>query len=308
MIKLAIADQYAGYENTLIVDLIRSVAAQRVTLTTPNQCDLLIVGPHRRSASRMDRAKARLESALNCPFLTKRKFRPVILFQTWENVRHDHIAADYCISCDLNVDSRKHLRLPLWMAEIDWSHEGLPVKHSPRVAGPLKIERLMQPLGNAFLRKPRRAALISSHLLEPRRTLLSALSQQMPVDGYGPAFDKTIADHNKSKFVKEDILKHYAYSLCPENSLYPGYYTEKIPEAFTADTLPISWCDVNVCCDFNPDAFINLLPFAASGYDSALAQLTDADHRRHVDAPLLLERPSLEAAREFLRNVLAAAR
>lgn len=308
MIKLAIVHQYRGFEDSLIVDLVRSVAGRPVVITEPSHCDLLIIGPFRPPDSLLTRARTRLKSVWSRDPWTTRTDRPVIVFQSWENVRHDHIPADFSISCDLNVNSERHFRLPLWMSEIDWSHEGLPVRHSPRVGRALSIERLMKPLGTGFLKKPKRAALFSSHMREPRQTLFDTLSKFVPVDGYGPAFDKTILHHNSSPFFKEEILGNYAYSLCPENSLYPGYYTEKIPEAFAADTLPITWCDVSVCHDFNPDAFINLLPYAATGYEHALARLLDGDFRSFVDAPLLSARPSLEPARTFLQAIVDAVR
>ena len=63
-----------------------------------------------------------------------------------------------------------------------------------------------------------------------------------------------------SDFRKSDILQQYAFNLCPENGLYPGYATEKIPEAFAAGCLPIAYVDESVCVDFNPKAFVNLQP------------------------------------------------
>ena len=48
--------------------------------------------------------------------------------------------------------------------------------------------------------------------------------------------------------------------MCPENGLYPGYYTEKIPEAFYSGCLPITWADENIVADFNSRAFLNLEP------------------------------------------------
>jgi len=46
--------------------------------------------------------------------------------------------------------------------------------------------------------------------------------------------------------------------------MYPGYCTEKIPEAFMADCLPITWADSNVAVDFNPDAMVNLAPMTGT--------------------------------------------
>ena len=42
------------------------------------------------------------------------------------------------------------------------------------------------------------------------------------------------------------------------NSIYPGYYDERVIDAFYFDSLPITWSDKNIAVDFNPNALINL--------------------------------------------------
>jgi len=56
------------------------------------------------------------------PAKPERRSRPLRLFHTFENLRHNHREADYALSFDLAVDSRQHLRHPYWMEMIDWSH------------------------------------------------------------------------------------------------------------------------------------------------------------------------------------------
>nr|WP_255532916.1 glycosyltransferase family 10 [Polynucleobacter sp. CS-Odin-A6] len=228
------------------------------------------------------------------------------LFHTGENLRHDHIKTDYSISHDLNIQSDKHLRLPYWMEMIDWSHEGLMGNINPRYGQLLNLERLQSPLGNQFLTREQKCILLSSHLREPRASALSALQKLMPVDGFGPYFDKKIKDHHSSNFLKKDILARYAYNLCPENGLYPGYVTEKIPEAFTAGCLPITYVDRAVNVDFNPRAFINLAPMAESGYDG-LAEILQSKSRleAHAEEPLITQRPSIEQLRSFLQKIIS---
>jgi hypothetical protein len=127
----------------------------------------------------------------------------------------------------------------------------------------------------------------------------------MPVDGYGAAFQPEIAHHDRSGLTKLSVLQGYGFSLCPENGIWPGYHTEKIPEAFCADTLPITWVSSAVNVDFNPGAFVNLLTL--DGSSDALARELIADKLdTYAQAPLLHERPQLAPLRRFADAVLDA--
>lgn len=61
-------------------------------------------------------------------------------------------------------------------------------------------------------------------------------------------------------------MSNYKFNLCPHNSLYPGYYDEKITDFFHSGCLPITWCDSNVNHDFNSEAFVNLLVCMGDNY------------------------------------------
>lgn len=237
-----------------------------------------------------------------------RKLRPLRLFQTGENLRHDHVEADFALTHDPGVAIDQHLRFPYWMEMVDWSHEGLRGNANPRFGALLSLDRLEKPLGTQFLARPRKAILLSSHLREPRASCLLALKPLIPVDGFGPYFDHTIKDHHHSGFFKQELLAGYAFNLCPENGLYPGYITEKIPEAFAAGCLPITWVDESVSMDFNPAALINLKPMMQEGFRNLPEIITsEATLSRFADEPLVLRRPSIEPLRQFMAIVLQAA-
>ena len=274
----------------------------------PTAADLLILGPFlngsRKKLSWCPKPfRPSVQSMIN--LVPARNHEPLRVFHSAENLRHDTVASDYSITFDLNIVSSNHFRLPYWMEMIDWSHEGVVGNANPRYGQLMKIERLMQPLGKRFLEKPKAAAFLSSHIREPRKTLFEALQQVMPVTGFGAYFNKDIENHHKSGFLKQELLQEFGFNLCPETGMYPGYYTEKIPEAFFADCLPITWTDENVKVDFNPNAFINLAPMAWSNY----AQLKEI-----INSPTLLEcyssqalmikPPSIEPFRAFVKKIL----
>ena len=294
----------SDYQDSLVPRIIESLG-YCIEWSTSQNCDLRIYGPNYRA----QREKSWVPKPLR-PFLSpinKTRIRPssISIFQTGENVRQDFVKADFSISFDLAVNSPNHLRLPYWIEVIDWQHEGIAAKKNIRFGAPVKLHRLAQPLGHNFIKKPHQIALFSSHLREPRKTLFETVSKILPTIGFGSYFDKSIEHHNRSGIRKIEMLNSFAFNLCPENSMHPGYYTEKIPEAFMADCLPLTWTDVNVEIDFNPKAMLNLAPMMASNFDGLHEILTSKSKLNDfVDQPLILKVPNLDEHKKFIYEII----
>ena len=126
----------------------------------------------------------------------------------------------------------------------------------------------------------------------------------MPVDGMGSYFDLTIKDHHRSGFFKKDILENYAFNLCPENGIYSGYVTEKIPESFAAGCLPVTYADEMTVIDFNPKAFINLALVLKSGIDQMPMLQSNSELSAYADERLILRRPSILPFSELMNLIL----
>ena len=313
-IKISLVGTPHDYQQGLLPVIIRDLG-YRIQWVKPVLCDLQIHGSFFQQNEKRYRWLPRpvrpfasnLELALKGN-LGSRSNAPLSLFHTAENIRHDAVEADYSITFDLSIHSDRHFRFPYWMEMIDWSHEGLRGNQNLRFGQLLTISRMMQPLGNNFLRRPRSVAIFSSHLREPRATLVRAVESFAPLKGFGPYFDKNILDHHLSGFSKIDILQDFAFNLCPENGLYPGYYTEKIPEAFVAGCLPLTWTDTNVCADFNPKAFINLEPMSWQDFEP-LKDIINSPTQLEcfAEQALLLNIPSIESMKDFLRDIVRQA-
>ncbi|MDH4450932.1 MAG: glycosyltransferase family 10 [Rhodoferax sp.] len=307
-IRIALLGVAEDYQNSLIPIIISSLGYKIEWIRTVN-ADLVIFGPFFNANNAFRWAPRPLRPVLQSWVRRLRSTeRPLTLFQTAENVRHNHIPCDYALSFDLAVSDSSHYRYPYWMEMLDWSGEGVIGNTNPRFGCLLTPERLIQPLGTAFLQKARKAAIFASHQREPRATLIRKLREHIEVDGFGPVFDASVLHHSDSTFTKREVLKGYAYNLCPENSLYPGYYTEKIVEAFYADSLPLAWVDECVSIDFNPNAMINLAPMMKDNFRD-LAQIlgNEALLQQKSDEPLLFQRPSIEPLKAFLKNVITDA-
>ena len=307
-IKIATEGVPHDYRSSLLPIVIQSMG-YRIDWVNSDEADLLILGPFYKKNQKPYRwCPKPLRPILSNSIETlsrKRKQDPVTLFHTQENMRHDYVDADYSISFDLGVQSERHFRFPYWMEMLDWSHEGLVGNINPRYGELLNISTLMTPLGSQYLNRGGSCALLSSHLREPRGSLFKALEKVVSTQGFGAFFNKKIKDHHSSGFLKKDILKDFSYNLCPENGLYPGYYTEKIPEAFYSGCLPITWADENISVDFNPSSLINLQPLFKNDFRE-LAEILLSKKRleTYQSEPLILVRPSLEPLKQFLSKLL----
>jgi alpha(1,3/1,4) fucosyltransferase len=296
-IRVSYLCQFPEYEKDFLFRLLLSLYGDRVKLVHPRSCDLLIAGPFRH---KMLGLRMKFKMAYKV-IMAGRKIAPRVLYQTGENTRWNAIESQYSISSDLGVTSPNHFRFPLWMAMFDWKHEGVVSHGEERFGPPIPIEQLMQPLGTQAGRIAK-AILISSHQKEPRATLLESVRKVMEVECYGSAFPS----EDGRKFLKVDVCKDKQFALCPENSMSPGYYTEKIPDAFAAGCVPITWCDENVGHDFNPAAIINMARFAGIGYAEGLREAVRPQSLARIrEQPLLTQRPSLDGIKSFLSKILA---
>jgi hypothetical protein len=309
-VRIATIGTPNDYRSSLF-PIIAQSAGYSIDWTTPHKADLVIYGPFAnpnpkpfRWAPRALRPRIALTRDYLSRAIGQRKTAPLRLFHSAENTRHDFCDADYAISFDLNVHSSTHFRLPYWMEMLDWSHEGITGNLNHRYGPLMTISRLTSPLGNRFFRKKQECVLLSSHFREPRKTLFDAVSKVIAVTGVGAHFNQSIKNHHSSGFLKHTLLQDFAFNLCPENGMYPGYYTEKIPEAFFADCLPITWVDDNVRVDFNPEAFINLAPMAYCDF-APLAELLESPQKlsKYASQPLLLHCPSILPFRDFVKRM-----
>ena len=304
--------------NNVIVNLIKNLSKKSIEFVSVANCDILIFGPYESQSIFLTLTRKIFNKFLNKKFnkilpnleiyLLNRKIKPLRVYLSAENYNFPDIKFDFSISSHMGINRDTHLRYPLWKEYIDWSDQGILRDLDPfakRFNAYYNIEDLISPQGEFFLKKPRNMCIISSHLNEPRRSIYSKFSEKFQVDGYGPYFNSNIKDHYSNPIKKLDILKNYAYNLCPENSLYPGYYTEKIPEAFLGKCLPISWADNNINYDFNTKAFINLLNYSKDNYTEICELLKDDNFlKKFTNEPLLLKKPTLDNEIKFINKIL----
>lgn len=123
------------------------------------------------------------------------------------------------------------------------------------------------------------------------------------VEGYRPMAYGGRFRNNTGGCVDDKIafLRNYKFNLALENSMVPGYVTEKIVEALAAPTVPIYWGSDIAKSDFNPEAFIN-----AADYDTTEALVERIRYLdEHDDAYLaMLRAPRLKSDPGFMGQLV----
>jgi hypothetical protein len=318
MKKIKIATLWIGdLHKSILLRLIEDIAKKQIELVSVKQSDIVIFGPYDTLALKrrlLNFTQRKLKNVKNILpnidlYSLNRKIKPLRIFYSHENYPFPKIKYDFAITTHLGINKDKHLRFPLWKELIDWSHLGIRRdlnKFIKRFDNYYNIKDLISPQGDIFLKKERKICLFTSHLEEPRKTMYLNFSKDFIVDGYGAYFNNKIIHHNNDGPSKKEILKKYAFNLCPENSLYPGYYTEKVPESFLSKSLPISWMDNNVNCDFNDKSFVNLLQYSKNNYAEIISLLKEENFlKKFTNEPLLLKEPNLDEENSFIKKIIS---
>lgn len=91
---------------------------------------------------------------------------------------------------------------------------------------------------------------------------------------------------------KVDFQKKSKFTLCFESTLHYGFVTEKLMDAFYADTIPIYYGSSAAAEIFNKDAFINVADYET--VDAAIAKIIELDQNderylQMLSQPILLD-------------------
>lgn len=185
-------------------------------------------------------------------------------FFTGENIRPDFTAADYCITFD-HIHSERHFRWPLY-----------------------NLYGLEIPKPDNSSRDRFCGIVVSNSSCMYRNVFFSELSKIKQVDS-GGKFANNVGGPVQDKL---EFLSHYKFTLCFENSSYPGYTTEKLLEAKKAGCVPIYWGNPEIEKEFNPESFINVHKYRT--WENAFSEIllidaNDTLFEKMQTAPLLLD-------------------
>lgn len=133
---------------------------------------------------------------------------------------------------------------------------------------------------NILAQKPYFANFIASHESEYglRGDFFKKLCAYKRVESPGSYLNnmpggETVDFKNDSK---TDFQRRCKFTLCFESTSHRGFITEKITDAFYADTIPVYYGDPDAARIFNPEAFIDCGAFAS--FDKAIQRIVELDN------------------------------
>ena len=142
---------------------------------------------------------------------------------------------------------------------------------------------------NILESKTKFANLIASYDSEGnyRSKLFNELSKYKFVDSPGKFLkncDDSVRFQDNSKI---NFQKQCKFSLCAESAVNAGFNTEKIMDAFYAETIPIYYGDPEIAKIFNPKAFINVSDYPS--VEEAVKKIIEIDNDNDLYIKMLNE-------------------
>ena len=284
---LSFTDFWEGHDpnNNILANMIKDVFDADIYIVPPEDADICFVTIYGQSFK---------------DILTKYPYKSILWLG--ENTRPNTIHSGFSISFDFNSYNGKNLRLPLWMSEIDWYSTGL---------GVTTVSDAQQLLCESHKHRPhtireKDCITIFNNPEGTRVEILHQLQSIMNVTGYGRPFNNWFPTYENYRD-KLNKMGEFTFNLCQENSMYPGYYTEKCIHAKLSGCIPIYMADSNVKYDFRQAAFINIADF--KNIEESVKYIQHIIESRetlenYMNEPLLRKMPSLDNAKAFISKAI----
>lgn len=224
------------------------------------------------------------------------------VFYTGENERPPEGDWDLYLSFDLNSYRSRNVYLPLWW--LTCSDLILPTT-APYLGKALTLDEMLSPRKATVNERKKFCVAFIGKAYPFRMHALSALSSIGKVDVFGGIARNTKRSRAEYKY---EISQKYRFVFCFENDLFPGYVTEKAPEAWGTGAVPLYWGS-DPKGYLNQKAMLNLANYPTlENYVEAVNQVNE-DKRlwsEIASRPFLQRKPNLNEVKMTIRNRLSA--
>lgn len=194
------------------------------------------------------------------------------IFQTGENLAPDFNACDYAIGFEWMDYEDRYIRFPNYMFYEQSMLHKMEQKH------------ILQNDWNIKTEKPEFCSFVVSNPRNSKRKIVfDRFSEYKRVDS-GGKYLNNVGGPVADKFAFDSKHK---FAICFENGSHNGYTTEKLVQAFAAQTVPIYWGDPKVGMVFNKKAFINAEDYKS--LDELLLYVKEVDNNDELYARMLKE-------------------
>ena len=212
----------------------------------------------------------------------------VKIFFTGENQTPDFNLCDYALGFDYIDFGDRYMRFPLWMLYPDDTNPMLTKHKHVQLSEKTDFCSFVvsNPNGN-----------------EARVQFMDKLSEYKQVHS-GGRWRNNVGGPVTDKLA---FQKKHKFSMAFENTVYPGYTTEKLVQSFAAQTVPIYWGDPRVAETFDQEAFINCNDYP--DWESVIERIKEIDQddtlwQKMVDTPALLDEHIVERTRKEAKAFL----
>lgn len=223
------------------------------------------------------------------------------IFFTGENERPPEGAWDAYLTFDIHSYENRNEYLPLWWIT---SSDLLVPTVSPYLGKEIQIDQMLKPRAEEYKSRNKFCVAFIGKAYPFRMHALTALSKVGKVDVYGGISRNTPRNSALEKF---KIAQDYKFVFAFENDLFPGYVTEKAPEAWATGAVPLYW-GYDIKKSLNPKALLNLMDFnSLDDYVETVARVAASEEEwlAIANQPLLTERPDLSPIIKLLRTKLS---
>ena len=222
------------------------------------------------------------------------------IFFTGENISPNFKKCDYSLTFDHNTHGGKNFRLPLWYLYIDW----FDVKTYDNPQWLIPESYLYGE--NEFTLKPKDkfCAIVYGKQIESRIKAIQNISRYKTVEVFGKAnSNRPLPDGENYKM---DLISDYKFSLCYENSVTPGYHTEKLLHGKIAGNIPIYYGDKTISEDFNSECFINAVDMSDEELMQKIMEIDSNDflYKNIISQPLFADHIYIDPIKNYLYSIL----
>lgn len=222
------------------------------------------------------------------------------IFFTGENQKPNFKKCDYSLTFDFDDYGGKNFRLPLWYLYIDWFN----VKTYDNPQWLIPESYLYGENEFTQKQKDKFCSIVFGKMVESRINAIQKISEYKKVSIFGKANPEYyLPDGEKYKL---DLISNYKFSLCYENSVTPGYHTEKLLHGKIAGNIPIYYGDSTVSLDFNPECFINAFGVETEELIDRIKEIDSNDllYNEIISQPLFLEKKTIDPIKEHFYKIL----
>jgi len=198
------------------------------------------------------------------PYADPRQIAPVTrirpgsylrVFFTGENFEPDMAACEFAMSFSALADHPNHLRLPLWVYEDrGWGY------------GPERLVKNADTDWESVAReKTEFCNFVYLHEVSYRDAIFRALNGYKRVDSAGGHLNSmngwTVPMSPNRVAGKIEFFQRYKFTLAIENTIWPGYMTEKLVDPMFAGSIPIYVGDPQAKLSFDPASYVDFTCF-----------------------------------------------